>query len=483
MILHFFLLLAVIGAAPLSVGAAEIAADQRQVAIGYEHLETLALRIADAVEATDEARAEQIRAAIGEARTAGLGNRFEKVVGLLERERFTSARQDQTELASQLEELLRLVMADPSESRLEEEKQRLKRLRKEIRAALREQRSLRSRAARGEGAENAQRQAKLANRIERLQEPAEEADRLAGKSQQAGGSQSGDPYEPSGEGKPGGEKSPGESQSIAERLRAGEKSMRDASKKLAEESAEADEDQRDAQRELEAAQREAEERLRQLREEEQQRRLATLAERFRRMHESQVGLMSDLESRVKPVGEASATDRATGIAASRLADRQSEVGAAAEQALRLVRADGSSLVFDDALVNLGGDIRLVEDRLREARLDATSAALGETVVDALAELIAAVDESLDDLEQQRDKAGKPGQGGQGGGASRLVSQLAELRMIRSTQARLLKQTGVWGRAVEAGEADPDEVFDRLRRLADEQRRLAAAAQKAAKGGS
>lgn len=477
------LLLAVIASVALRVDAAEIAADQRQVAIGYERLETLALRIADAVESTDEARAEQIRAAIGEARTAGLGNRFEKVVSLLERERFTSAREDQTELASQLEELLRLVMADPSESRLEEEKRQLKKLRKEIRAALREQRSLRSRSARGEGAENSERQKKLANRIERLQEPAEEADRLAGKSSQAGGAQSGEESAPSGEAKPGGEKPDGEPQSIAERLRAGEKSMRDASKKLAEESEKADEDQRDAQRELEAAQREAEERLRQLREEEQQRRLATLAERFRRMHESQVGIVGDLESRAKPAGGKSATDRAIRIAASRLADRQSEVGAAAEQALRLVRADGSSLVFDDALVNLGGDIRLVEDRLREARLDATSVALGETVVDALAELIAAVDESLDELEQQQEKSGKPGQGGQAGGASRLVSKIAELRMIRSTQARLLRQTEVWGRAVEAGEADPDEVSERLRRLADEQRRLAAAAQKAAKGGS
>lgn len=476
-------LLVLLAPAPLA-GAAEIAADQQQVAIGYERLETLALRIADAVEPTDAPRAEQIRAAIGEARAAGLGGRFERVVGLLERERFTAARKDQTELAGQLEELLRLVMADPRESRLEEEKRRLERLRKEIRAALREQRSLRARSDRGEGAENAERQDQLADRIERLQEPAEETDRLAGRS--------GEGDRAKGQGAEG-QRSEGESadgkpaktepRSIADRLKAGERSMRDASRKLADETDDAEndagDDQRAAQRELEAAQREAEERLRQLREEEQQRRLATLAERFRRMHEAQVGLVGDLRSRVESIGDAAEKDRAARIAAARLADRQAEVGAAAEQALRLVRADGSSLVFDDALVQLGTGIRDVEDRLREARLDTTSVALGETVVEALAELIAAVDESLDDLEQRRSQEGKPGQGGRGG-PSRLVSKIAELKMIRSIQARLLKQTEVWGRAAAAGDADPEEVSQRLRRLADEQQRLAAAARKAAK---
>ena len=107
---------------PYQCVAAEVATDQRQVAIGYDRLETLALRIADAVEETDAARADQIRTAIGEARSLGIGERFDKVVGLLEQQRYASARQDQTELATQLEELLRIVMADPNAARLEEER-------------------------------------------------------------------------------------------------------------------------------------------------------------------------------------------------------------------------------------------------------------------------------------------------------------------------------------------------------------------------
>lgn len=485
------LTIALFAAAPRPAIAAKVAADQKQVAIGYERLETLALRIADAVEATDEARAEQIRTAIGEARAAGLTDRFDQVVRLLERQRYQAARSDQAELATQLEELLRLVMADPSESRLEEERLRLERLRREIRAALREQRSLRARSERGEGAETVERQKELANRIERLREPAEEADRSAGRSGTEG--KEGKPSDskaPNGKGSEGGPEgeskagAPSEAsdRSIAGRLKKGKQAMERASEKLAEDDKEAAKDQRDAQRELEAAQREAEERLRQLREEEQQRRLASLAERFRRMHEAEVGLFGDTEKRSQSVRDnpQAAASRATRLAAAQLARRQGEVGSAAELALRLVRADGSSIVFDDALAQAVDDIRSVQERLEQTKLDATTLALEQSIIDALAEMIAAVDESLDELEKKGPQKGG-GQPQAGGGDSGLVSKIAELRMIRSIQRRLMQQTEVWRAAAESGEATPSEVAERLSRLALEQRRLATSAEAVAKG--
>lgn len=460
-----------------ALSRAEVATDQRQVAIGYERLETLALRIADAVQETDEARAEQIRTAIGQARTAGMTERFDKVVALLERQRYQSARNDQQELASQLEELLRLVMADPRESRMEEERQRLEVLRREIRAALREQRSLRSLQERGAGKEAAPRQEELARKIERLREPAEEADRLAGREGEA---ESVSP--PPGQqtpGQEGGQPSPENQRSIAKRLQSSGESMREASKKLSEEDDSAAEEQRRAQRELEAAQREAEERLRQIREEQQQRRLASLAERFRRMHEAQVGLVNDTQERVETRADRSReASRALQLAAAQLAQREAEVAQVAEQALRLVRADGSSLVFDDALSAALDDLLAAEERLRRVQLDGTTVAVEQSVVEALAEMIAAVDESLDELEQRRRQ---PGQGSPppSGGDRGLVSKIAELRMIRARQARLLRQTKVWRDAAVKGEATAAEVREKLAGLANEQRGLAAAAEAAA----
>lgn len=472
--------------------AAEVATDQRQVAIGYDRLETLALRIADAVEETDAARADQIRTAIGEARSMGIADRLDRVVGLLERERYAAARRDQTELATQLEELLRLVMADPNAARLEEERRRLEMLRREIRSALREQRALRSRTERGEIAEEgktselAERQEDLADKIERLREPAEETDRLSGRGKESGGegeAKSGDSKGEPSDGKPSdgepGEKNP----SIAGSLKSAGEAMRGAQQKLGEQDPTAAEEQLEAQRELETAQREAEERLKQLREEEQQRRLASLAERFRRMHEAQTGIVGDTERRLEAIADhpAEATSRAGKLAAAKLAARQGDVGGAAEQALRVVRADGSSRVFDDALSQAIDDIRSAEERLRQSQVDGTTLAIERMVADALAEMIAAVDESLDDLEKQQQQPQEGAQQSPQGGDPGLVSKLAELRMIRAIQARLLRQTEIWRAAAETGEAPPGEVAERLEGLAAEQRRLAAAADAVANG--
>jgi Mg2+ and Co2+ transporter CorA len=147
----------------------------------------------------------------------------------------------------------------------------------------------------------------------------------------------------------------------------------------------------------------------------------------------------------------------------------------------VVRADGSSRVFDDALTQAVADIRSAEERLRQSQVDGTTLAIERMVVDALAEMIAAVDESLDELEKQQQQPQQGAPQSPQGGDQGLVSQLAELRMIRSIQARLMRQTEVWRAAAETGEAPPDEVSERLAGLADEQRKLAAAAEAVAGG--
>lgn len=461
------LLVAVASAAP---ARSEVATDQRQVAVGYERLEALALRIADSVEAEDPARAEQIRLTVGEARSLGLTERFESAVALLEAQRYAAARRDQAELASLLEQMLRLVTADPNAARIEEERRRLEELRREVRGAVREQRALRSRAERDAPRDVAPRQESLAERVERLRESARESDRLAGRDPEPADAA------PSSQGE---EAAPPEGEpTLAGIVEAGAEAMRQASQSLRE-GAEAGERQLEAQRHLEAAQREIEQRLTQVREEEQQRRLASLAERFRRMHEAQVSLANDTTKLAADRGGGDLRGTRTArLAVAKLASRQGDVRGAGEDALRVVRADASSRVFDDALAMLVDDLRATETRLREAVIDATTSALQESAVEALAELIGAVDEALDGLDQQQeDGSGQPQAGG-GDGESSLVSKIAELRMLRAIQARLLRQTKVWQEAGAAGEAPAAEVADRLAELAAEQRRLAEAAAEA-----
>src|SRR5690606_37926963 len=143
----------------------------------------------------------------------------------------------------------------------------------------------------------------------------------------------------------------------------------------------------------------------------------------------QTGLVGDTESRLQAIGDdpAEATSRAGQLAAAKLAGRQGEVGALADQALRVVRAEGTARVFDDALTQALDDIRSAEERLREARVDSTTLAIEQMVVDALAEMIAAVDESLDGLEKQQQQPPQGAPQSPQGGDQGLVSKLAELR--------------------------------------------------------
>ncbi|MGL4512730.1 MAG: hypothetical protein ACRCT8_06525, partial [Lacipirellulaceae bacterium] len=194
---------------------------------------------------------------------------------------------------------------------------------------------------------------------------------------------------------------------------------------------------------------------------------------LQRMHAEEQGVLRD----TKRATEAERGARAALIAAATLADRQSAVARDARRAASVVREDGRSIVFVDALDQVAGEAAVVERRLRDGRLGRLTERLEEGLVEALAEMLAAVEQELDDLRQQQAQAG--GAGSPGGGETSLVSQLAELRMLRGVQARLGRQTGAWADAVAEGETSADEARSRLAEIAAAQSRLAEAARNAA----
>ena len=203
-----------------AIADAELAGDQRQVADRYDRLEAAALRIADLAEKNDPARALQMRETVRRARELGVRERFDQIVVLLEGERLSAAQRDQTDLSEQLGELLRLMLVDPNEARLEEERRRIERLARELRTAIRKQRSLRSRTERAvtpsdtKGVGEAQ---------------GELADRVAGMQELAPENPSGAPS-PQGEGEPS---APSQSKpSMGGKISASEKAMRQAQKQL-----------------------------------------------------------------------------------------------------------------------------------------------------------------------------------------------------------------------------------------------------------
>lgn len=423
---------------PLLSVAADVAGDQREVADRFARVKEAALRVAEAAEESDDARAEQVRTAIRKAQEFGVEDRLEAVVGLLEDQRLAAAAEGQQEVADRLEELLRVMLEDPREARLAEERRRLERLAREVRELAENQRTLRRASMRGADPSQCQRQARLADQAERAAESAE-------------GIEAASPEAPS----------------LEERLQEASESMRAAAEMLGDDAKQEDatEQQLEAQRGLEAALRDIEESLRQLREEEQQRRLAGLADRLKGMHRGESELLTDTEETGSLDGLSSRDAEVRVVA---LAQRQATLAREANRAARLVEADGASLVYADALRQVEQDMRVVEGRLEGHDVSESTRLLERGVVDSLAEMIDAVDESLADMDHQR-------QSGQQGTMSemerRLLARLAELRMLRTVQSRLRRQTILWDEIIRREGAVTDEARAEIERLAEQQRRL------------
>lgn len=430
-------LLAAVGWIVPAVGLAQpadLSVEQAQLQEKFARLESLAVRIAELVESDNPDRAQQLRDAIGKSRDLALRDRFEAIVTLLEQERYAAAQRDQGQLADNLETLLGLLLADPREARLEAERKQLKRAIQDVGKLIREQNALRSETLDSEDPSGG---VEPQNAIEKRAEGVEQSlDELIKKS---------DP--PAGDGQTP-QQSPGEpsDQGQAAKQRAGQRlsDARSAMKKASGQMGEGDsqgaaDSQTEAQRQLEETRAELEEALRQTREEEAMRTLTRLAARLRRVLSEQTEI-NRLTVEVQELhGDAVSPQKRS--ASAGLAKRQDEAASIVDGALRLLSEEGSSVAFVEVLEQVREDMTSVSGRLMGSKCGSLTQAIEQDIVDALDEAIAALDSQLAEMANKDQQEQQ--QAGGGGGAMQeppLVDQLAELRMIRSLQVRVLKRT-------------------------------------------
>ena len=157
--------------------------------------------------------------------------------------------------------------------------------------------------------------------------------------------------------------------------------------------------------------------------------------------------------------------------AADLAVDQGAVGLEADRALQLLREEGSSVAFPEALVQIRADVGFSADLLRENDAGDLTQTVQRDIVEALGELVEALRKELEDLEerkqdprQQQQQQGEPGEEG-------LVQKLAELKMLRSLQLGVNRRTRLLGERAVQGGADADDLRGRLRELAGRQARL------------
>jgi len=180
------------------------------------------------------------------------------------------------------------------------------------------------------------------------------------------------------------------------------------------------------------------------------------------------------------VGEALAEGGPAGreqeLEAARLGREQAKIGAAARRALALLRDDGSAVAIPQAIEQVRDDSDEASRRLERGDLGGTTRGLLDDIVVALEEMLAAVERARSDRQQQA--AGRQGEGRPARpGEQPLVDALAELRMIRSLQARVNTRTARLAQLLGDGveRVEEPELRAALGRLAERQRLIERAA--------
>lgn len=284
---------------------------------------------------------------------------------------------------------------------------------------------------------------------------------------------------PGQSGKPSDEVQPAPPQSPTQRakqkIEQAQKNMKEPQQEL--ESAKREgavEKQREAEERLREAIEELEEILRQLREEEVERSLASLETRLRRMLAMQTKVLEETNRLQEITGDAAI--RQVQIAASKLALDERKVLAEGERAFLLLREEGSSAAFPEALEQLNADISSVVDRLNKGDVGALTVNIEQEIVSSIEEMVEAlvqVQKDKRDKKQQDQPA--PGQGPAGGepGDQPLVDKLAELRLIRTLQLRINNRTSTLSKLLAdpndpIGQAAESDVQQQLKGLAERQ---------------
>jgi hypothetical protein len=158
------------------------------------------------------------------------------------------------------------------------------------------------------------------------------------------------------------------------------------------------------------------------------------------------------------------------IESARLSREESQIVHEVEKALSLLREEGSSVAFPEAVDQMHDDMRQVAERLAAIKTDKLTQGIEQDIIAALEETIAALDRSIKDLEKKRTPPGQQPSAGQPEDMP-LVDQIAELKMIRSLQMRINKRTQRYGEMLKSDQAETPDLLKSLQDLADRQQRV------------
>ncbi|WP_437227610.1 hypothetical protein SH661x_000463 [Planctomicrobium sp. SH661] len=250
---------------------------------------------------------------------------------------------------------------------------------------------------------------------------------------------------------PDSQKTPGR-----EQLEQARREMQQAIEKLQQKQKEkAVEDQDEAVNRLEELKAQLEEILRQLREDERESYLTMLEARFQNMLRRQQHVNSET-IRLDRIEVADRGQQNYASQSDNIRKEQEDNALEAEKSLHLLKEEGSSVAFPEAVQQMHQNMLLVAARLSRQETGQTTQVVEKMIVDTLEEMIAALRQELQKKqeEQQQGPQGGQGQPQEPG----LINQLAELKLIRSLQNQinvLTRQIGT--EVVNGAQSTPDQL--------------------------
>ena len=280
---------------------------------------------------------------------------------------------------------------------------------------------------------------------------------------QSGQPQDGQPQEDQPNEQQNQQKTPGR-----EDLEEARQEMENAIKELKEEKdrGKASKHQDEAIRQLLEAKEKLEEILRQLREEEKSLTLASLESRFRKMLSMQLLVYQET---VRLEKEADGKDANMIARGKQLATSEEEIVQEVEKALVVLREEGSSVAFPEAVEAIREDAASIVQLLDQGKAGELTQTLEQAVIEAIEEMVDALQK---EMEKKKDEEQQQGEQQQGQPQDKpLVDALSELKMLRSLQLRINRRTRQLGRMIEGDQAGEPELLKQLKTLSGRQSRI------------
>ncbi len=335
-----------------------------------------------------------------------------------------------------LENMLKVLLEEPDSSRQrQEEIARLEALKEEVRRLLEEQ-----------------------QKLDAVAEAAEPQKQLGEKTAQLGEKMSGRKTET----QPARPPDPGN-----EHVARGAQHMTQAAQELRQQKTEqGSESQEQAEDELEQAIEDLEQAIEQLKQEQRDQTQRQLQALLQAMLDRQLLINRDTQA-LDEKGRTQWT-HADELTLTGLSNDEMTLADQTSQVLRLLKADGTTVVFPQVMGQVRDDMERVAARLQKKDTGTDTQHIEAAIAETLGQLI----DSLKQAAANPPPGSGSGSGGGQGCSPPLVAPSAELKLLRSCQQRLNERTATAGEAIEKNPAAASDLQDEMRRLSTRQNELA-----------